>query len=293
MSESELSPLFVSIRPMQSEDLEAAMELKNTEGWNQTLFDWKLFMENSPKSCLVATYRDQVIGTVTGINYEDKVAWIGMMLVNHAYRGQGISKRLMTAVIQSLSTASSIKLDATPAGFPVYEKLGFRQEYALIRMTCNSFTPSTTYTKNSANVSPLTTEKLFEIFPLDNEAFGADRRNVLKHAQRQQSGISCMYKENGKIKGFLLARSGTRYLHLGPLVAKDSEVAKTLLTYAGSRIGNKSLVVDTPVFSSGWVSWLESCGFQKQRDLYRMYLKSNSHPGNPDRCFLAAGPELG
>jgi hypothetical protein len=102
-----------------------------------------------------------------------------------------------------------------------------------------------------------------------------------------------MYKENGKIKGFLLARSGNRYLHLGPLVAKDSEVAKTLLTYAGSRIGNKSLVVDTPVFSSGWVSWLESCGFQKQRDLYRMYLKSNSHSGNPDRCFLAAGPELG
>ncbi|WP_158861142.1 GNAT family N-acetyltransferase [Lunatibacter salilacus] len=293
MSNSVPPKLPIRLRTMCPEDLEAAMELKNAEGWNQTIFDWELFMENSPESCLVATYRDKVIGTVTGINYENKVAWIGMMLVNQAYRGQGVSKMLMTAVIQSLEAASSIKLDATPAGYPVYDKLGFKQEYALIRMTTDKFTPSLIFEENSANVIPLTSENLFEIFPMDKGAFGSDRKLVLIHAQRQQPDLACMYKEDGNVKGFLLARSGTRYLHIGPLVATDAQVAKTLLSFACIRTRDVPLVLDSSVSNSHWVSWLESCGFKKQRDLYRMYLKSNSHPGKPEQCFLVAGPELG
>ena len=293
MSNSLPPNLPFRLRTMCIEDLEAAMELKNAEGWNQTLSDWELFIENSPESCLVATDGDRVIGTVTGINYDNKVAWIGMMLVNQAYRGQGVSKKLMSAVIQTLGTASSIKLDATPAGYPVYEKLGFKQEYALIRMTTDKFSPSLIVEENSANVIPLTSENLFEIFPMDKDAFGSDRKLVLMHAQRQQPHLACMYKEDGNVKGFLLARSGTRYLHIGPMVATDTQVAKTLLRFACTRIGDVPLVLDASISNSNWVSWLESCGFKKQRDLYRMYLKSNSHPGNPEQCFLVAGPELG
>jgi GNAT superfamily N-acetyltransferase len=288
-----IHPFSIPIRPMGHLDLEAAMELKNAEGWNQTLSDWELFMENSPESCLVATHEDKVVGTVTGIIYENKVAWIGMMLVNKAYRGQGVSKKLMSTVIQSLHAAASVKLDATPAGYPVYEKLGFKEEYALIRMTTDKFIPAPLDKDHSANIIPLTFEILPEIFSLDKEAFGADRTRVLFHAQRQQPDLACMYKEDGKVIGFLLARKGTRYIHLGPLVAQDVQVAKTLLGFASARLKNMPLVVDTPVSNSSWVSWLESCGFKKQRDLYRMYLKSNVHPGKPDRCFLVAGPELG
>lgn len=293
MSYSKLSPLPFTLRQMRSEDLEAAMDLKNAEGWNQTLSDWELFIKNSPESCLVATHQNKVIGTVTGINYENKVAWIGMMLVNQTYRGQGISKKLMAAVIQTLGTAASIKLDATPAGYPVYEKIGFKQEYALIRMTTDTFISSSIDDENSGNVTPLTSENIFEIFPIDKQAFGADRKLVLMHAQRQQPDLACMYKEDGKVKGFLLARSGTRYMHIGPLVAKEGRVAQILLNFACRQKSNKPLVLDVPFFNSDWVSWLESCSFKKQRDLFRMYLKSNSYPGNAEQCFLVAGPELG
>ena len=281
------------VRPMRSEDLEIAMVLKNAEGWNQTRSDWELFLENSPESCLVATHQDKVIGTVTGINYENKVAWIGMMLVNQAFRGRGISKKLMEAVIKSLSGSSSIKLDATPAGYPVYEKLGFREEYVINRMTTDRFLTGREGENNAPNVSPLTVENLTEVAAFDKEAFGADRMGVLAHAQRQQPDLSCIYKAENSVKGFLLARKGTRYTHLGPLMATDIGVAKTLLAYACGRRRETPLVLDAPVFDADWITWLESCGFGKQRDLYRMYLKSNSHPGNPERCFLIAGPELG
>lgn len=281
------------LRQMRPQDLDEAMKLKNAEGWNQTLFDWKLFLESSPGSCLVAVHQDKVVGTVTGINYENKVAWIGMMLVDSAYRGQGLSKKLMGAVIQSLKAAASIKLDATPAGYPVYEKLGFKEEYALIRLTTDQFTPSSIDGDHSASVVPLNSENLMEIFPMDRKAFGADRRLVLIHAQRQQPDLAYMYKEDDTVKGFILARSGVRYTHLGPLVATDAQVGKTLLGVVSNRRRHEPLVIDVPVLNSGWLAWLESCGFRRQRNLYRMYLKSNAYSGKPEWCYLIAGPELG
>lgn len=293
MSDTPLTSHPVRLRHMRQDDIETAMALKTAEGWNQTRLDWELFLENYPESCLVATHKDKVIGTVTGINYENKVAWIGMMLVDTAFRSQGIGKKLMQAVIHSLSNSSSIKLDATPAGFPVYEKLGFREEYGVCRMTSDNYASQRVEEDYKSNVAPLTTENLHEIIALDQEAFGANRMKVLVHALRQQPDLACMYKVGDHLKGFVLARKGTRYTHLGPLVAINVSVAKILVEYVCSLRRDEPLVLDAPVFDADWISWLESCGFQKQRDLYRMYLKSNSHSGKPERCFLIAGPELG
>jgi GNAT superfamily N-acetyltransferase len=293
MSKSVHSSLPVSLRQMRFEDLEAAMELKNTEGWNQTLSDWELFLEISPESCLVATYQDKVIGTVTGISYENSVAWIGMMLVNRAFRGHGVSKTLMAAVIKTLSAVSSIKLDATPAGYPVYEKLGFKEEYALCRMTIDMWSKPVLDESHWNHVIPLNADNIREIFAFDKEAFGSDRSRVLIHAQSQQPDLACMYKQEGRVSGFLLARKGTRYTHMGPLVAENLEVAKILLDYACGHARYVPLVLDVPDSNSKWFSWLETCGFRKQRDLHRMFLKSNLHPGIPERCFLIGGPEFG
>ena len=81
---------------MHYNDIEIAMHLKNEEGWNQTEKDWELLIKNSHNICLVAEYQQKVIGTATAINYSDKVAWIGMVLVNKKYRGQGVSQLNLT-----------------------------------------------------------------------------------------------------------------------------------------------------------------------------------------------------
>src|SRR5690606_16732457 len=89
----------------------------------------------NPDHCLVAVREGVVIGTVTAITYENQLAWIGMMLVRTPFRGMGIGRLLMSSILKKLESCPSIKLDATPAGFPVYSKLGFIQEYILNRMT--------------------------------------------------------------------------------------------------------------------------------------------------------------
>ncbi len=110
----------MKLRKMQLSDMDGLMRLKDAEGWNQLEKDWALLISYKESVNLVAVVDDRIIGTVTAMNYANTVAWIGMMLVDRDYRGRGISKLLMLDAIDKLKKCKSIKLDATPAGRPVY-----------------------------------------------------------------------------------------------------------------------------------------------------------------------------
>src|SRR5439155_12328960 len=104
------------IRSMRLDDIEYALTLSNAEGWNQTEKDWRLFIRSSQNVCMLAECGKKIIGTTTAINYSNQLAWIGMVLVAKEYRGQGVSKLLLTNILEKLESFNSIKLDATPEG---------------------------------------------------------------------------------------------------------------------------------------------------------------------------------
>ena len=133
------------IRPMQLTDLDQAINLSKTEGWNQTEKDWRLLLENPVNTCIVAELNNKIAGTATALNHSDEVAWIGMVLVDKSLRGQGAGKMLLTHIIDELKGIKSIKLDATPAGQPLYQKLGFIEEHLIFRMTNTSFVKNGKY----------------------------------------------------------------------------------------------------------------------------------------------------
>ena len=125
-----------TIRQMRAADLDQAFGLSLNEGWNQTMNDWKLLFENPENVCIVAEKDNRVAGTATALNHENKIAWIGMVLVDKSLRGQGAGKMLLENIINRLKHVESVKLDATPAGEPLYRKLGFIAEHKIFRMTC-------------------------------------------------------------------------------------------------------------------------------------------------------------
>ena len=87
------------IRPMKPDDLDQAFALSMDEGWNQTMNDWRLLLENPVNICIVAEKDNRVAGTATALNHENKVAWIGMVLVDKVLRGQGAGKMLLEEII--------------------------------------------------------------------------------------------------------------------------------------------------------------------------------------------------
>ncbi|WP_114752653.1 GNAT family N-acetyltransferase [Pleomorphovibrio marinus] len=292
MSKPNLSSTPISLQPMRPQDLEVAMALKNAEGWNQTLEDWNLFLQCNPDLCLGAKVKDRLVGTVTALAFEQKVAWISMMLVQKEYRGRGISKLLLKEIIERLGNCSSIKLDATPAGYPVYESLGFVEEFALARYVLDVDRYPIKPLEGSA-LMPIQTSDLKGLIQWDSPYFGANRSVVLNHLHSLAPELAWYTENEGEVLGYVLGRPGTRFTQIGPLVAKDSRIANQLLFKAVSQISGGKVVMDLCKHQTELVKTTEGAGFEKQRDLYRMYFKSNAFAGRPENYFLVAGPELG
>jgi GNAT superfamily N-acetyltransferase len=166
--------LPIVLRTIQLEDISNCKLLSDSEGWNQTEKDWKLLVENPQNVCLIAEIGHEIIGTATATNYSGEVAWIGMVLVEKTFRGRGVGKMLVSNVLNRLNSFKSVKLDATPTGQPLYEKLGFNNEYLIHRMTTLSLDNFQSYI---SNISPESIQKseIQEVVTFDTSIFGADR----------------------------------------------------------------------------------------------------------------------
>ena len=121
----------IHIRVMLASDIDRGLELCRLANFNQVRADWQYFLDHA--SVFVAEAADQVLGTCAVLDPEGPVAWIAMMLVDPEARRQSIGTRLFEHTLAH-TQAPSIGLDATSMGKPLYEKYGFLETAAIIRM---------------------------------------------------------------------------------------------------------------------------------------------------------------
>src|SRR5690606_26166864 len=271
-----------NIRAMTAADLPAAMDIKQQEGWNQTTNDWRLLLEDAPGLCLVALHQERVVATVAAIGYEQQLAWIGMMLVQKDYRGLGLAKMLMKGILDRLEGYPIIKLDATPAGFPVYKKMGFEPEYTIYRMVLG---PKQMPTTTRIQATPIAKAFLSDLVDYDNHIYWVKRQNLLRYLYPQSPDPAMAAASKEAMKGFVLGRPGTNYHQLGPLMAESTGIAKDLVSSALQRL-DRPVVVDVLQDKTDFINWLLKQGFTIQRELIRMYYKTNPTPGKLPNQFL-------
>ena len=280
------------IRPMKPGDLDQAFALSTEEGWNQTMNDWRLLFDNPDNICIVAEKDKRVAGTATALNHDDCVAWIGMVLVDKSLRGQGAGKMLLEEIINSSKHIQSVKLDATPAGEPLYLKLGFIPEYSILRMTRSPQKQSAPKLSGQAVFSVQSTE-LPEISELDRNIFGADRSYLLNTLINTYPDRAFCLKEGSRIDGFALGRAGSGFNYIGPVSARSIESAKQLISASLESLDDKAIAIDILEDKKELTEWLGTEGFIRQRQFSRMYLKANPYPGILNNQFLISGPEFG
>lgn len=285
---------------MKPDDLSQALALSVAEGWNQTEKDWRLLLENPDNICIVAEKDNKVAGTATALVHSGKIAWIGMVIVDKSLRGLGAGKLLMTQIIGKLKHIESVKLDATPAGHPLYENLGFIDEYRIFRMTNQSPGPfEHSYDEDfPVRIDGIKTEKnsgkiVEEILDYDEKIFGAGRRYLLRKLIEDFPGKALIARSGGSPKGYVLGRDGTRFDYIGPLCADPFETARSLISESLKSLMGKPVALDVPEGQEEFIKWLESAGFIKQRHFIRMYLNKNPYPGIPESHYLISGPEYG
>lgn len=280
----------VEIRLLSESDLAAAMRLKELAGWNQTADDWWRLLKLEPNGCFAAWLEGNLVATTTTTSYGQRLAWIGMVLVDPAHRRGGIATQLMRAALAYLRAMSirTIKLDATPAGAPVYEALGFVREGLVERWA------GIPQTISAQDCQRLSAEMLPQVWPLDCEAFGADRRALLESllaAACVEPLVVCA--ADGRLGGYALARRGTNAAYLAPLVATERVAALTLLDGMLEQLADQEVYID--LHTGSWLTRADlwARGLTKQRALMRMRAGDEQAAGTAPAVCAIAGPEIG
>ena len=310
------------IRLFAKGDLAFADSLRALVGWNQTPDDWMRFLNHQPDGCFVAELDGQPVGTATTTIYEDKVAWIGMVLVHPDFQRRGIGRALLEHCIAFLKPrVTCIKLDATPLGKTLYDQLGFKDEWTLQRWATDRVELPANPMKY--RVRQWRAADVETMQALDVEAFGVIRLPMVQRITYQRSRWHVHETVKRRVVSFGIFRPGARAHYLGPVVGESIAAAGPLikeflteltnqpvywnkpdaakaLTASGllgqsvlNELPNQPIFWDIPDANTCAVDLAKRLGFTPQRPLIRMFLGENKWPGDPQKIFALAGPEIG
>ena len=270
-------------------DVDAALALSGAEGWNQSADDWRRLLRLEPDGCFAARAGGRLIGTVTTTTYGRHMAWIGMMVIHPDHRGQGIGAALMRTALDHLARLGipSVKLDATPAGRPLYESLGFVAEAEVERW------------QGVANLHDSrdgwrTSQGLQQLNELDEAGFGADRSRLLELLVSEgRCDPLVVDSDHAAPAGFALARRARVATYIGPVIAESARAAESLLDGMLGRLAGPEVCLDFHVGGQLTREILVNRGLAKRRGLTRMRFGRHTSAGIGDSICASAGPEYG
>ena len=281
--------MTLRIGRLHPDDVDAALGLSAAEGWNQSADDWRRLLRLEPDGCFAARSGGRLIGTVTTTTYGRSVAWVGMMVIHPDHRGQGIGAALMRTALDHLSRLgiASVKLDATPAGRPLYESLGFAVEAELERWQGRANAGVTrTLTAASGDIDALT--------ELDRSAFGADRSRLLELLVAEALGDPLVAESRANSSnGFALARRARVATYIGPVIAETARVAEGLLDGMITRLAGAEVCLDLHLGGQLNRDMLARRELSKRRELTRMAFGPPTNAGIGGSVCASAGPEYG
>lgn len=269
-------------------DVPLGMRLRDQAGFNQTEADWRRFLDLEPEGCFVAMLDGKPAGTVTNCVF-DSVGWIAMLLVEERFRGRGIGTRLTEHALGYLAARGvrTARLDATPRGRPVYEKLGFLAEYELARLEG----PASDGGPDDA-ASPITSDEFEAVVDLDRKATGTNRRKLIARLHRERPEAMLAFHADDRITGYATVRDGAHAAQIGPCVAFSDEAGQALFSAAIDCCAGGPVFVDVPVDNRAAFRWAESKGLAVQRYFTRMR-RGEPIVDHPSRLWASSGPEKG
>ena len=305
------------------------MALSTAAHWNQNEADWRTmlgFGQGWGLQVQDEAGRPRLAASTVVLPYDQRFAWVSMVLVLPEWRRQGLAKTLLRVALDDLQRRGlEAVLDATPAGHPVYQAQGFEDCWRFTRWRLAERMASPPTAQAATGVSPLQQADWPAVAALDARAFGANRLPLLQHLTRRLPDAAWVLRQGGVLRGYLLGRDGRTASQWGPLVVDTQPGAHTdhgaiaLLAAAMGALrqdaAQRPMLVDVRDGQPALQDWLTSQGFKPERPFTRMVhqplsaqggheaghgglasvsvLTRARAPGDPSLIALVAGPELG
>lgn len=245
-----LNPSDITIVDLGPADAIEAQRLSLQEAWPHRLEDWQFLLDISRGVGAICDGR--LVGTALLTPYGETGATCNMIIVDPAMRGLGLGRKLVERLLEKAGDREC-RLIATEAGLPLYEKLDFvatgkiRQHQGVVKAE-----------PVSGDVTDATPDDLDDLIALDRTALGLDRSTLMAKLIERQPFL--LLRDKAGLRGFASCRLFGRGHILGPLVARDDEAFKILLTASIARHDGKFLRVDLTDAASAEIAAVEAAG---------------------------------
>jgi GNAT superfamily N-acetyltransferase len=266
------------------DDLTFCHHLTELENWNYSFDEMSMLYATPGATFFIA--RDKIPMGMVATFLCGPTAWLGLLIVRHEYRGEGIGTMLMKRAMQHVQSHGVItmRLEAVQDAIPLYERLGFYREFSSLRLKKqgDEIVADTEY-------GTFTPDVLEEIALFDAPYYGTSRFQFLQRCC--ELSTLRLVKNHSSIAGYLLARTANSH-KIGPCVAENGEVFEYLLKIALHQLRG-SISIGIPACNEEGVDILTQYGFTITSTSVRMVWGIRKFQGNPEKIYAIGGPEKG
>ncbi len=186
---------------MTAADIDAAADLARAQGWRDRRRFYDLVFRTPTCLPLGGVIDGRLIATGVA-TANGPVGWLGSIAVAAEWRRRGIGRAMTDGLCSRLRAAGcqTLSLEATDAGRPMYEQMGFRTVTTYHQLQADHL-PERPDIPAGARVRPIEPADLERVFELDRQATAEDRSVPLGVL----AGDGGWVLEDGRgLRGFLL-----------------------------------------------------------------------------------------
>ncbi len=253
----------MTLRLLTTRDIPAVLALAHASGWNQTADDISMLLRLAPEGCFCIEVEEAIAATTTLLPLNSQLAWLGMVLTGAAYRRRGFARQLVRRALDYAAElgTTTIKLDATDMGRPLYLEMGFRDEQPIERWS-----------------GRLTLLRPGNDPPPDGPA-------LIRELAARSAVFRCA-------DAYALIRPGVRAQYVGPFQAPHEQAARALVQSSFCSGEGDLYYWDVLPHNTGALRLVQDLGFERVRALVRM-VSGPDLRGNDQRVYAIGGFELG
>jgi GNAT superfamily N-acetyltransferase len=214
----------ITLPPVSMADLDSVAALVAAVGWPHRRADIAALIKLG-HGRLARAGDGRTLGVGLWWPFCDTAARLGLVMVSPDSQGLGIGRRLMERLLAD-AAPRSVMLLATPAGRPLYERLGFVEVGAV----CQHQGEYSGGRHPDPRIRAAISEDWSAVLCLDAAVFGIPRPAVLEHLLAV--GRAFVLVENGRVVGYAIERAFGRGSVVGPVVAATEPDAIALFNAA-------------------------------------------------------------
>ncbi|MFJ2744718.1 GNAT family N-acetyltransferase [Streptomyces sp. NPDC087440] len=214
------------IRRLTPDDIPGCVALAVDRGWPAEPRRWALLLDIAEGWGITAPDGSLIAAVV--LTRHGRVGAVGMMLVSSAHERRGLGRRLMEHLLCAARELDSVFLYATPAGRPLYERLGFRAVHEVATHR-GRFSPGPQ--AHGVETVPLPPDAVGELRAVDLPVLGFDRARLLMALPDFAESVRVVRDpRHGHVVAYAAAWANAGRLAIGPVLAPDLPTARALVT---------------------------------------------------------------